>query len=196
MVRLLCFCLYPQCRSLVTPRGSLGCPCCTAFREYLQNSILGDIQKPSGHSPRQPAVGGPGCVGWLEEMTFQPQPLCDSVNSVAWHLCIHKARTHVSTKAVQSASPLTRHHVQPCGPHLQPTARALPGSFAICTCHRNGTGEHRVIPAGKQVMNCDKYKARTKWRQRIGQLAKEDCPAGKVSGCRPLLFEVWLHFKE
>ena len=46
-----------------------------------------DLQKPSGHGPRQLALGGPAWGRQLDKMTSrgpsQPQPVCDS----AWFFC-------------------------------------------------------------------------------------------------------------
>lgn len=48
-------------------------------------SLLWDIQKPSGRSPGQLAVGDHAWAGELNQMTsrssFQPQPVCDSVKT-------------------------------------------------------------------------------------------------------------------
>ena len=45
--------------------------------------IVLQYQKPSGHGPRQPVLGGPARAGGMEKMTsrspFQPQPFCDAV---------------------------------------------------------------------------------------------------------------------
>lgn len=57
---------------------------CWSF--WLLTSVLGVTQKPSGHSPEQPALGGPAWAGGLEKMTsrgpFQPQPSCDYLNEI------------------------------------------------------------------------------------------------------------------
>jgi len=45
---------------------------------------LGDVQKPSGHGPGQPALGRPAQAGLDKTPSrgpFQPQPFCDSVNT-------------------------------------------------------------------------------------------------------------------
>lgn len=159
-------------------------------------SIHGDIQKPSGHSPRQPAVGCPAWAGWLNQKTFQRSHPISTILWLCESCCIYRARRHVSSKTVQKCFTSDLSHSQSCGPHLQPPARALPDSIAICTCCRKGAGEHRVIPAGNWTMNCDKYKAWTKLCQRIVQLEKEDYLAGQASRCGPLLSEVWLLCKE
>lgn len=52
-------------------------------QEGCRVSILGDFQKPNGHSPGQPAISDPVWAGGLDQITFrgpfQPQQLCDSV---------------------------------------------------------------------------------------------------------------------
>ena len=46
-------------------------------------SFLGDTQKPAGHGPDQPGLGGPAWAGGLDSMTsrgpLQPQPFPNSV---------------------------------------------------------------------------------------------------------------------
>lgn len=46
-------------------------------QEGYRLSILGDIQKTSGHGPGQPALGSPAWV--ISKGPFQPQLFCDSV---------------------------------------------------------------------------------------------------------------------
>lgn len=66
---MLHFDLYPQCRSLVIPRGPPECSCCRALNPWRTAlSVLEGSQKPSGLSPRQPAVDVPAWVGWLDKM--------------------------------------------------------------------------------------------------------------------------------
>lgn len=38
-------------------------------REVMEAPFLGDLQKPSGHGPEQPALGDPAQAGGLDQMT-------------------------------------------------------------------------------------------------------------------------------
>lgn len=48
--------------------------------------VLGDIQKPPGHGPGQPALDGPARAVGVDQMTCVPSSLCDMKKHHLWSL--------------------------------------------------------------------------------------------------------------